>query len=45
MSASDFSVDRSRDALNAGKTVWEEMSDGGGVIGLGKTTTPSHAGW
>ncbi len=36
-------VDQSRDSLNAGKTVWEEISDGLDVIELGKRSMPSRA--
>jgi len=36
-------VDQSRDALNADKTVWEEISGGTDVIELGKHTVPSRA--
>jgi energy-dependent translational throttle protein EttA len=36
-------VDQSRDALEAKKTVWEEISDGNDVIKLGKREMPSRA--
>ncbi len=36
-------VDQSRDALNANKTVWEEISGGLDEIALGKRTMPSRA--
>ncbi|QGM97886.1 energy-dependent translational throttle protein EttA [Methylocystis parvus] len=36
-------VDQSRDALNAGKTVWEEISEGNEVIYLGKREINSRA--
>jgi energy-dependent translational throttle protein EttA len=36
-------VDQSRDALDAKKTVWEEMSGGLDVIELGKKSMPSRA--
>ncbi len=36
-------VDQSRDSLNAGKTVWEEISGGTDVIYLGKRAVPSRA--
>lgn len=36
-------VDQSRDALNANKTVWEEISNGLDVIVLGKRSIPSRA--
>ncbi|MDR3499468.1 MAG: ATP-binding cassette domain-containing protein, partial [Parvibaculum sp.] len=36
-------VDQSRDALDAKKTVWEEISGGTDIIELGKTTMPSRA--
>ncbi|PCJ71970.1 MAG: energy-dependent translational throttle protein EttA [Rhodobiaceae bacterium] len=36
-------VDQSRDALNADKNVWEEISGGTDVIQLGKQTMPSRA--
>jgi ATP-binding cassette ChvD family protein len=36
-------VDQSRDALDAGKTVWEEISGGTDVIEVGKHTVPSRA--
>ncbi len=35
-------VDQSRDALHAGKTVWEEISNGQDVIQVGTYTTPSR---
>jgi len=35
-------VDQSRDALDANKTVWEEISDGQDVIVVGKYETPSR---
>ncbi len=35
-------VDQSRDALDAGKTVWEEISNGQDVIQVGTYTTPSR---
>ena len=35
-------VDQSRDTLDAGKTVWEEISDGQDVIQVGSYTTPSR---
>ncbi len=40
-------VDQSRDALDAGKTVWEEISGGNDVVALGKREVPSRAyvGW
>ena len=40
-------VDQSRDALDAKKTVWEEISGGNDVITLGKREVPSRAyvGW
>jgi len=40
-------VDQSRDALDAKKTVWEEISDGNDMIMLGKREVPSRAycGW
>ncbi len=36
-------VDQSRDSLDAGKTVWEEISDGRDVIELGKREVQSRA--
>ncbi|HMN64120.1 MAG TPA: energy-dependent translational throttle protein EttA [Burkholderiaceae bacterium] len=36
-------VDQSRDALDAKKTVWEEISDGQDVIQVGSYSTPSRA--
>jgi sulfate-transporting ATPase len=36
-------VDQSRDALDARKTVWEEISDGQDVIKVGEYATPSRA--
>jgi ATP-binding cassette ChvD family protein len=36
-------VDQSRDALDAAKTVWEELSDGQDVITVGKFQMPSRA--
>jgi ATPase subunit of ABC transporter with duplicated ATPase domains len=36
-------VDQSRDALDAGKTVWEEISDGNDEIELGKRKIASRA--
>ncbi|HTT82384.1 MAG TPA: energy-dependent translational throttle protein EttA [Rhizomicrobium sp.] len=36
-------VDQSRDALNANKTVWEEISGGLDILELGKRTMPSRA--
>ncbi|WP_366555852.1 energy-dependent translational throttle protein EttA [Aquibaculum sediminis] len=36
-------VDQSRDALNANKSVWEEISDGLDVVQLGKREMPSRA--
>jgi ATP-binding cassette ChvD family protein len=36
-------VDQSRDALNAERTVWEEISDGRDVVELGKKTVPARA--
>ncbi|MDQ7249909.1 energy-dependent translational throttle protein EttA [Dongia sedimenti] len=36
-------IDQSRDSLNAGKTVWEEISDGHEEIELGKRKMPSRA--
>ncbi len=40
-------VDQSRQALDAKKTVWEEISDGNDMIQLGKREVPSRAyvGW
>ena len=40
-------VDQSRDALDANKTVWEEISGGNDMIMLGKREVPSRAycGW
>ncbi len=36
-------VDQSRDALDADKTVWEEISDGQDIIQVGKHQMPSRA--
>jgi ATP-binding cassette ChvD family protein len=36
-------VDQSRDALDANKTVWEEISGGEDELALGKRTVPSRA--
>ncbi len=36
-------VDQSRDALDPGKTVWEEISDGQDIIKVGQYETPSRA--
>ncbi|MBF0270008.1 MAG: energy-dependent translational throttle protein EttA [Alphaproteobacteria bacterium] len=36
-------VDQSRDALDANKTVWEEISGGVDVLEMGKKTIPSRA--
>jgi len=36
-------VDQSRDALDAAKTVWEEISDGSDVIRVGRFEMPSRA--
>ena len=36
-------VDQSRESLDAGKTVWEEISDGADVVMLGKRAMPSRA--
>jgi sulfate-transporting ATPase len=36
-------VDQSRDALDGGKTVWEEISDGQDIITVGKYTVNSRA--
>ena len=36
-------IDQSRDALNAEKTVWQEISDGNDEIVLGKRAMPSRA--
>jgi sulfate-transporting ATPase len=36
-------IDQSRDALNADKTVWQEISDGNDEILLGKRAMPSRA--
>ncbi len=36
-------VDQSRDTLNAGKTVWEEISGGADVLELGKRSMQSRA--
>ena len=36
-------MDQSRDELDAGKTVWEEISDGLDMIQLGKKEMPSRA--
>jgi ATP-binding cassette ChvD family protein len=35
-------VDQSRDSLDPGKTVWEEISDGSDVIQVGSYSTPSR---
>ncbi len=35
-------VDQSRDALAAGKTVWEEISDGQDIMRIGRYETPSR---
>jgi len=35
-------VDQSRDSLDPGKTVWEEISDGSDVIQVGAYSTPSR---
>ena len=37
------SVDQSRDSLDDGKTVWEEISDGQDLITVGNYETPSRA--
>jgi len=37
------SVGQSRDSLNDGKTVWEEISDGQDIIQVGNFETPSRA--
>jgi sulfate-transporting ATPase len=37
------SVDQSRDALDADKTIWEEISDGQDLITVGRYETPSRA--
>ena len=37
------SVDQSRDALNDGKSVWEEISEGQDLIKVGNYETPSRA--
>ena len=37
------SVDQSRDSLDDGKTVWEEISDGQDLIKVGNYETPSRA--
>ncbi len=36
-------IDQSRDSLNDGKTVWEEISDGVDILKLGKIEKPSRA--
>ncbi|MGB9429762.1 MAG: energy-dependent translational throttle protein EttA [Gammaproteobacteria bacterium] len=36
-------VDQSRDALSAGKTVWEEISNGQDILMVGNYQTPSRA--
>ncbi|MFZ0788416.1 MAG: energy-dependent translational throttle protein EttA [Chromatiaceae bacterium] len=36
-------VDQSRDALDGGKTVWEEISDGQDIITVGRYEMPSRA--
>lgn len=36
-------VDQGREALNAGKTVWEEISEGQDIIKVGAYETPSRA--
>jgi ATP-binding cassette ChvD family protein len=36
-------VDQSRDSLDGGKTVWEEISGGHDIIEIGKHTVPSRA--
>jgi ATPase subunit of ABC transporter with duplicated ATPase domains len=36
-------VDQSRDALDAGKTVWEEISDGAETLKIGRREVPSRA--
>ena len=36
-------VDQSRDALDATKTIWEEISEGQDIITVGKYETPSRA--
>ncbi|WP_337996104.1 energy-dependent translational throttle protein EttA [Oleispirillum naphthae] len=36
-------VDQSRDSLHAGKTVWEEISDGEAEVNLGSRKMPSRA--
>lgn len=36
-------VDQSREALDSGKTVWEEISDGQDIIKVGTYETPSRA--
>jgi energy-dependent translational throttle protein EttA len=36
-------VDQSRDALDDGKTVWEEISDGQDILRVGSYETPSRA--
>lgn len=36
-------VDQSRDSLSAGKTVWEEISDGEAEVNLGSRKMPSRA--
>ncbi len=35
-------VDQARDALDAGKTVWEEISDGQDILQIGNYQTPSR---
>ena len=36
-------IDQSREALNANKTVWEEISEGNEILELGKIKMPSRA--
>jgi len=36
-------VDQSRDSLNDGKTVWEELSDGQDILQIGRYEIPSRA--
>ncbi len=36
-------IDQSREALNADKTVWEEISEGNDILELGKIKLPSRA--